>query len=83
MEKIRSEKKGQLIAPKCFRKNKNAHLPAYLRGPKKHNDGKFVNTNHYFAFKNFNLDYTSIAQATKHHKLKGWQKQHGRRRKAA
>jgi len=34
MEKIRSEKKGDLIVPKLFRRNKNAFIPATFRNPK-------------------------------------------------
>lgn len=41
MEKIKSEKQNQLIVPKMFRRNTNAHLPLALRGVRKNNDGKF------------------------------------------
>jgi molybdate-binding protein len=84
MEKTRSEKKDQLIVPKIFRRNSNAHLPAYLRGPKKRPDGKWKFVNNYFSFGTRNIVSNQfLAETTKRRKFKGYQREARRYNKKA
>lgn len=84
MEKVRSEKKDQLVIPKIFRRNKNAHLPLALRGPQKRSDGKWKFANNYFSFGQRNIVSNQfLSETTKRRKFKGWQREARRYRKAS
>ena len=86
MEKTRSEKQNQLIVPKMFRRNPNAHLPLYLRGQKKRGDGKFIYSSNYtfggFGARN-HINNQFLTELTKRHKFKGYQREARRYKKVA
>jgi hypothetical protein len=81
MEKKRSEKRGDLITPKIFRRKERAIRNAVI---KRRNDGKAVNSINHTLFRvsgDFNPLFLNYIQRRK--KLKGWQRENRKYRKAA
>lgn len=82
MEKVRSEKKGDLIKEKLTRRQQKAEWNK--SNPKKHNNGKWVNQNPFMYFGgNTYISSAALQQIEKRHKFKGYEREARRYKKAA